>query len=296
MKVYGLDFTSAPTASTSQAIRQKRLKLAECEFDNGELSVKGFRLLNGKSAGDFSAFEKWLNSAGPWVAGIDFPFGQPAEFVHFCGEPADWGGYVEGFAKSVKVDNTILPSFEFKVRLHMAIREEKGGKQLLSRACDRKAGSQSPMKLEFIPVGKMFAKGAHRLLRSSCQILPMRPSQDNRLIFEAYPALVVRNYISRDSYKADDPNKQTKEHVDARKQIVNAIRSERKVKDQYGFTVQLTDEFANVCVADVTGDTLDSILCAMQGAWAWSKRESNYGIPVDASIKDEGWIVDPQMV
>ena len=40
---------------------------------------------------------------------------------------------------------------------------------------------------------------------------------------------------------------------------------------------------------DRTGDRIDATLCAMQAAWAWQRRASNYGLP-DIIDPLEGWI------
>jgi predicted RNase H-like nuclease len=53
----------------------------------------------------------------------------------------------------------------------------------------------------------------------------------------------------------------------------------------------LSDEF----IADATADRLDALLCAIQSAWAWTQRDQNFGVPVDADPA-EGWIVDPGLV
>ena len=43
---------------------------------------------------------------------------------------------------------------------------------------------------------------------------------------------------------------------------------------------------------DASGDKLDAVLCAIQAAWAWKKRDRRYGRPHSAD-KLEGWIADP---
>jgi len=63
MKIYGLDFTSAPS-------RKKTITCAVCELQKDLLSVKDCLRLT--SFGDFEAL---LRSDGPWLAALDFPFG-----------------------------------------------------------------------------------------------------------------------------------------------------------------------------------------------------------------------------
>jgi hypothetical protein len=43
-------------------------------------------------------------------------------------------------------------------------------------------------------------------------------------------------------------------------------------------------------IADGSGDLLDAVICAVQAAWGWKKRNSNFGLPPHAH-PSEGWIV-----
>ena len=73
MKVIGIDFTSRPTKS-------KPLTCLNCEFDGTVL--KATKLLEWPS---FEGFDAFLCSSGPWIAGIDFPFGQAHRFIETRG-------------------------------------------------------------------------------------------------------------------------------------------------------------------------------------------------------------------
>ena len=42
-------------------------------------------------------------------------------------------------------------------------------------------------------------------------------------------------------------------------------------------------------------DALDSLLCAVQAAWAYLKRDDDYGVPPECD-PDEGWILDPALL
>jgi predicted RNase H-like nuclease len=48
-------------------------------------------------------------------------------------------------------------------------------------------------------------------------------------------------------------------------------------------------------VREPAADTLDSLLCAVQAAWAYTRRETDYGIP-DECDPLEGWILDPALL
>lgn len=69
MRIYGIDFTSRP----------RRGKPITCL--HGQLD--GDRLIAGQLAcwSDFEPFEAFLNHPGPWIAGLDFPFGQSRTFL-----------------------------------------------------------------------------------------------------------------------------------------------------------------------------------------------------------------------
>src|ERR687889_1759695 len=104
MKIYGLDFTSAPG-------RKKPLIVLGCRLDEGTLRVEDSQTLT-----DFAGFENFLSRLGPWVCGMDFPFGQPRSLVTALGWPEGWEGYVGevgGFSKD---------DFEDAIRADMATR------------------------------------------------------------------------------------------------------------------------------------------------------------------------------
>jgi Domain of unknown function (DUF6946) len=296
MRIYGLDFTSAPDSTASKSRKVKRLMLAVCTLKKQELTLEAFRPLNTNTKGDFTGFEKWLlETDEEWVAGIDFPFGQPTTLVTALNWPASWEGYVK-YVEQLGKDRFERALIDYKAS------KPKGEKHLF-RQIDKLTASQSPMTLDYTPVGKMFFQGAYRLCDSGASILPVRRiTESNRIVVEAYPALVARKWIGlKQGYKNDDPTRADKYMAFARCDIVSAIRGREanscrvSFKERYGFTVQMTDDDANRCVEDFTGDLLDSVLCAVQAAWAFRRKENNYGIPKDAD-RLEGWICDPETV
>jgi len=60
------------------------------------------------------------------------------------------------------------------------------------------------------------------------------------------------------------------------------------LKAAYGLEVAAPLHLAE----DPSGDSLDALLCAVQAAWSWTQRASNYGAP-EGSDALEGWIADP---
>jgi hypothetical protein len=273
MDIYGFDFTSAPQ-------QNKPITQAGCVLDRGTLNLKHAGPLD-----SFEQFEAFLLQPGPWVAGMDFPFGQPRRLVEGLGWPLSWEGYVRGLDRLSKTEFV-----ELLARYRHG--RPRGDKQHL-RQTDVYARSRSPMMLYGVPVGKMFFEGAPRLLESGASVLPCRPAEDTRIIVEAYPALVARRWSQGRPYKTDQKHKQTLAQQTVRDQILAGLCSE--AKRHFGFAVQVPDEWARASSREASGDQLDALLCAVQAAWACTQAERNYGIPDDCDPL-EGWIVDPQLI
>jgi hypothetical protein len=273
MKVYGLDFTSAPS-------RKKPLILLGCRLEDTTLRIEDSETLT-----DFGGFEGFLSTPGPWVCGMDFPFGQPRSLVEALGWPAGWEGYVG------RVGGLSKDEFEDQIRADMATRPP--GSKWRYRLADRRSHSSSAMMLFRVPVGKMFYQGAPRLLTSGVRVEPCRRNGDARVAVEAYPAVVARRFLGRTAYKRDAvPD--TPERRSARETLLAGLES-RGLQKIYGFTVKLDDPWKREFVADPSADALDSLLCAVQAAWACSRRDDTYGVPPECDT-NEGWIVDPALL
>jgi hypothetical protein len=273
MKVYGLDFTSAPG-------RKKPLIVLGCQLEDRSLRIEDSQTLT-----DFGGFEDFLRTPGPWVCGMDFPFGQPRSLVAALGWPQDWEGYVG------KVGELSRDEFEDEIRADMATRPP--GSKWRYRLADRRSHSSSAMMLFRVPVGKMFYRGAPRLLASGVRVEPCRRNGDTRVAVEAYPAVVARRFLGRTAYKRDAvPD--TPERRSAREMLVTGLTSPA-LKQAYGFTVEMDDHWREEFVADPSADALDSLLCAVQAAWAYQERDESYGVPPECD-PDEGWIVDPALL
>src|SRR5918992_6167714 len=192
MRIYGLDFTSAPS-------RRKPLVALLCTLEDDVLRVG-----DSEEIADFAGFEDFLGRPGPWVCGMDFPFGQPNSLVSALGWPANWEGYVGEVARLGKDE------FEDAIRADMALRP--AGSKYRYRLADTRSGSSSAMRLFRVPVGKMFYRGAPRLLQAGVRVEPCRPNGDARVAVEAYPAVAARRFLGRASYKNDERKKQTAAH------------------------------------------------------------------------------------
>ena len=270
MKIHGIDFTSAPRS-------KKAITYAQCRLSPEGLVLEGLGCLT-----SFEEFENFLRQPGPWVAGLDFPFGQPRTLIENLGWPQTWHGYISLLARLTKSQFTdILTNY--------CSSRNRGDKHHF-RLTDRLARARSPMMLYRVPVAKMFFEGAPRLWKAGVSVQPCLAREDPRLVVEAYPALVARRWIVHRSYKSDTAKQQTAESQAARKNMIRGLRMDAKM--HFGFDVHFSDEHANVFARDGSGDQLDAFLCAIQAAWAYSQRDQNFGIPKDCDPL-EGWIVDP---
>lgn len=230
---------------------------------------------------DFAQFEEALKKPGPWIAGIDFPFGQSRTFIKNIGWPDHWAGYVK--------HAQALGREEFRNALETyRILRQKGDKEH-RRTTDIAAASISPQKLHGIPVGLMFFEGAPRLLRSGVTIPLLLSGDPSRIVVEAYPGVLARHLIGRTGYKSDAVKNQTPEQRRKRDSMLDAILN-GKLESIYHLGVEAPKELAN----DPTGDQLDALLCAIQAAWAWTMRDYDYGAPRGTDVL-EGWIADASL-
>jgi hypothetical protein len=272
--LYGLDFTSAPR-------RGKPITVARCRLEGTCLVWEGFEDLL-----DFEAFEGLLERPGPWVAAMDFPFGQPRKLIENLGWPAAWEGYVETVA-------ALGSKARFREVLKAYRDPRPPGDKQHPREIDARSRSQSPMTVYGTPVGLMFFEGAPRLARSRCRVLPMRPGGDReRTVLEGYPALVARTLIGRSSYKTESRSQDTAARRAARRVLVEGLAS-APLAERYGITVALPPAVQAQLRQEHQGDRLDALLCAIQAAWASRRRD--LGVPAAADGL-EGWIADPVLV
>ncbi len=266
MNIYGVDFTSRPTA-------RKPIMCAECRLDSGSLIFEGLRRLV-----SFEQFDTFLATEGPWLAGMDFPFGQSRRFIQNAGWPDTW-------ESSVRFVDTLSRS-EFRQRLDDYRTPRAAGDKEHRRQGDAATGAISPQKLYGVPVGLMFYEGARRLLHSGVTIQGLIDGDPGRQVVEAYPGVLARR-ATRSGYKNDAKAKQSDVHRSARRRITDYIQS-NQCADVYGLTVTLEGDLDD----DPTGDSLDAVLCALQAGWAWRHRDE-IETRLNADHRLEGWIADP---
>ena len=102
----------------------------------------------------------------------------------------------------------------------------------------------------------------------------------------AYPGFSARQMVTG-SYKNDAAAKQTPARRQARKSMVALLTTG---DNPFGLTLAGSTQLLDSLVGDASGDRLDAVLCAMQAAWAWQRRDDNYGLPMRVDPL-EGWIV-----
>jgi hypothetical protein len=228
---------------------------------------------------DFAAFEAFLARPGPWLGGFDFPFSLPRELVRDLSWPEDWPGLVAHCARMTRM--------ELRAALDAYRSTRQPGNKYVHRATDHPAGSSSPMKLVNPPVALMFHEGARRVLASGVYVPALSKGDSMRVALEAYPGLLARKQLGiRDSYKSDTRREHTPARRAARKKIVQALKSGYPLNVRVTLDPRLEKEV----LADGSGDLLDAVICAVQAAWGWNRRESNFGLPAHAHPA-EGWIV-----
>jgi hypothetical protein len=267
MRVYGIDFTSRPTG-------RKPITCLECVLEGNRLRAGELTAWQ-----DFDGFEAALRNPGPWIAGIDFPFGQARRFIDTIGWPDTWQGYVD-YVRTLSRE-------EFRAALDDYRASRPPGDKEHRRATDRAAGSISPQKLYGTPVGLMFFEGAPRLIAAGVTIPGLQAGAPERIVVEAYPGVLSRTLIGRRGYKQDTRSKQTDDQAEARRELIRRI-ADGALGPVYGLTVDAPAGLTE----DPSGDRLDALLCAIQAAWAWTRRDQGFGRPAHIDLV-EGWIADP---
>ncbi|MCY4198484.1 MAG: DUF429 domain-containing protein [Gammaproteobacteria bacterium] len=231
MKVMGVDFTSAPGHG-------KPIAVAAGQLVGGELRITSLRELT-----NFPAFDDELRSTGPWLAGMDFPFGLPARLLRALEWPTSWPVYVN------KIWDMGKTAFESEIRRYRD-NQPKGDKHH-KRDTDRQAGGTSPMNVVNPPVGKMFFEGAYRILRSDASIVPCATNGGSRVILEVYPALVAKAFVGNKPYKEGKNEEDKQKRRQTRANIVSAL-SEEPFRQAYGCSVKLSEADKEQMIEDLS--------------------------------------------
>ncbi|MFZ9237210.1 MAG: DUF429 domain-containing protein [Burkholderiaceae bacterium] len=262
--LHGVDFTSAPRP-------KKGITIASGYLQNDSFVLESLSTLH-----EFSSFIAWLQQPGPWLGGFDFPFSFPRELIELLGWPGEWAALIQHVRQ--------LPRAELRLCFKAICDARPAGSKFIHRDCDLPAKSSSPMKWVNPPVAYMLHAGAPLLLDAGVEIPFMHAGDPSRIALEAYPGLVARA-ITKASYKSDTPQQQTPERQAARRTIVRALE-----RGDYPQHIRLdAGRFKRQLIDDGSGDLLDAVLCGMMAAWAWQRRDHDFGLPPHDPL--EGWIL-----
>ena len=270
MRVYGVDFTSAPR-------RGKPICVAVCWLAGDRLSFE--RLERIRRLDDLDAS---LRTAGPWIAGFDFPFTQSRIFLRNVGWPERWDEFADHLSG--------LEKLEFRRLLEAYKADRATGDREHSRGFERGTGAASPQKLHGVPVALMQFEGVPRLRRAGVHIPGLLAGDPSRIAVEAYPGVAARALVGKLPYKADEAKKQTHSQAEARRLILERLTG---LEGAARFDLHVD---APAWIADDPGaDPLDALICAVQAAWALRTLLHAPGAHDHLDLA-EGWIADPDVV
>lgn len=135
------------------------------------------------------------------------------------------------------------------------------------------------------PVALMLHAGAPALMQSGVS-LPMRAGDPQRLALEAYPGLLARRVLGRESYKSDEPARRfCPDRRAARVRLIEALGSGLNGSAPLDF-----GPWAQACLDDPGADLLDAVLCLVQAHQAWTARGERWLMP-EPIDPVEGWII-----
>jgi Protein of unknown function (DUF429) len=277
---FGVDFTSRPTP-------KKPIIRALARFlDDGKLNI--YRL---ETTTSFAGFEAWLDSPATWVAGFDFPFSLPQEYIKHLGWPQHWEALMQTLSTHSRE--------QLRGYSKAFCDGREVGNKFAHRLCDIAAGSSSSMKWVNPPVLYMLLEGAPRLAARDINVPGLRHRPDaHGTALEAYPGYLARALIGNKSYKSDTAAKQNSERAAARETLISKLLAPEPAGALPQLPrIVLTPEVAKQALADSSGDSLDAILCVVQAAMAWQQRAADWGMPQCAKASPtaqrlaiEGWI------
>jgi hypothetical protein len=278
LRLIGVDFTSAPSARKPIVVARGYLRGASVVLD--ELVP----------CADWQGFDAQIAVKGPWLGGFDLPFGLPRELVAHLGWPLQWRAMIERFATQDRSD--------LRAHFKAFCDARPVGSKFAHRATDGPAGSSPSMKWVNPPVAWMLHAGVPRMLSAGLLFPAHEPhgaieDLHGRVALEAYPGLIARRIVGRDSYKSDAAAGDDASRRAVRRRIVAACVAGPATSERAGDALpclMATQAQRSALVADARGDRLDAVLCLLQAGWAAARRADRYGLPAEIDPL-EGWII-----
>ncbi|MFV0422373.1 DUF429 domain-containing protein [Oleidesulfovibrio sp.] len=191
-----------------------------------------------------------------------------------------WHHYVSRLA--------LLDKEAFRQTVYAFMNTRPKGQKLPLRLTDNLTDAQSPLRLNYVPVGRMFHAVVPLLTESAVRIPLLHENGDCRVALEVYPALIARDILGNPPRYKDGSKEQQQERKQARAALIHTLPD--YCQSRYGFTLQIEAQQKEVVLEDTKGDMLDALLCAIQAAGA--ARQKNFGMPelVSETMRSEGWI------
>ena len=275
MRVFGIDFTSAPRSA-------KPITVACGRLTPGKTPVYAVDTV--RELPSFAEFEAFLRQPGPWVGGFDLPFGQPRPLIAHEGWPDTWPAFVKFFCGQ--------PREKLRERFRAWCDGRPAGDKFAWRQSDKPAGSSPAMRWANPPVAWMMHAGIGRMLEAGLSFPahahpgrrpPRAGTGTARVALEAYPGFTARQ-VCRGSYKSDLPAAQTAARAANRRLILRGL-----LAGEAGLAPKLavSPQWRRTLAADGSGDLLDAVICGLQAAHA--ALLPRYGLPRRLDPL-EGWI------
>jgi Protein of unknown function (DUF429) len=306
----GLDFSCAPSKRKPLTLAWGRRLGQVVKLDRVD-ELPTLAQLDELIAPGASASARHPDLAHGFVMGCDFPFGLPRGFVdalslHGPGNLPAHLVDLHDTAKGQAADRLIQSLHQHCVDRagFQALVDGWGqswqtdrpaGSKLTHRVTDRAVpgiSSTSPLQTRYVPVGKMYFEGLHRLVAADLTLPGLRTGRADAIALEAYPGLLAGELLGKRSYKSDA--QASHDRLIARMDLVDALEQGRT---RLGLRLKLSPAQRDQLVADPKGDRLDAALCLLQAAWAQAMQSeqtapsaANWGLPAHIDPV-EGWIL-----
>lgn len=272
MKLIGIDFSSAPT-------KKKPIALAFAEWQADKVVLTGL-----KSLTRLEDMTQLLKAEQDFVAAIDMPFGLSRDLVEGLKWPGAGLTTERAWAELMQF-YTHLSRDEVRAVFRAWCDARPAGKKFAHRACDKPAGSSPSMKWVNPPVALMLHAGVPCLQEAGVHVPGMQVGDRSRVAVEAYPGFLARQVLNRQSYKSDDPKKESPDRRMARSELLCAMEEGMLL----GIRVVMPRYIKAELLEDTKADHLDAALCALTAAWCEKRADNHYGLPPNLDPV-EGWI------